>query len=460
MTDYTTNFNLEKYQTGDAANLNDQYNASMDIIDDNLYKINTNANTAGGKATQALETAQNNTKNLTALGITDTTTATQLKNKIDNNTETAQSNKANLTALGVTDTTTATQLKTKIDTTTETAQSNKANLTALGITNVNDATSTKNNIANINKYITVNEMFNMRGDDIIVTFGDSYASPTDDRSWAVQTAAALGWTLKNYAIAGAGYIEPNTTYQTEFTSAQQDTTYQHEKVSLVIIGGSRNSNDGYTGKIKIAATALFNQCKNEYPNARIIAIPLLWDKKTVSDYWRYNAGEIEQAAIETGIESIPWAWTWNMGISTNFDDDNIHPNAKGTTIIKNYILRYLTGTYTGRHEHWVWRKESNPAAGMLSVNASGGTISYAFQMLNGVTPTEWTEINGLPQWAWGDSDNTNAVHKWTLQFSNSGNEATIFKINEDGTFGIQPFTTTGAHGTPNGLMAGHFTTAW
>lgn len=62
MTDYTTNFNLEKYQTGDAANLTDQYNASMDIIDDNLYKINTNANTAGGKATQALETAQNNNK--------------------------------------------------------------------------------------------------------------------------------------------------------------------------------------------------------------------------------------------------------------------------------------------------------------------------------------------------------------------------------------------------------------
>ena len=410
MTDYTTNFNLEKYQTGDAANLTDQYNASMNIIDDNLYKINTNANTAGGKAAQALETAQNN--------------------------------KTNLTALGVTDTDTATQLKTKIDTTAKTTQNNQTSINT------------------INKYITVNELFNMRGDNIIVTFGDSYASPTDNRSWAVQTAAALGWTLKNYAIAGSSYIEPNTTYQNEFTTAQQDTTYQHEKVSLVIIGGSRNSNDGYAGTIKIAATALFNQCKNEYPNARIIAIPLLWDKKTVSDYWRYNAGEIEQAAIETGIESIPWAWTWNMGISANFDDDNIHPNAKGTTIIKNYILRYLTGTYTGRHEHWVWRKEGNPAAGMLSVNASGGTISYAFQMLSGVTAAEWLSISGLPQWAWGDTDNTNAVHKWALQFSNGANEATLFKINDDGTFGIQPFTTTGAHGTPNGLMAGHFTTAW
>lgn len=442
MTSTTDNFSLDLYDTGDPAALTDQYNSAIRTIDTTLLTINGNATTALNNAKQAITETQTINNNLTALGVTDSNTASALKNKIDTTAETAQNNKANLAALGVTDTDTGTQLKNKIDTTTETAQNNQTSITT------------------INKYITVNELFNMRGDNIIVTFGDSYASPTDNRSWAVQTAAALGWTLKNYAISGAGYIDPNTTYQTEFTSAQQDTTYQHEKVSLVIIGGSRNSNDGYAGTIKIAATALFNQCKNEYPNARIIAIPLLWDQKTVSDYWRYNAGEIEQAAIETGIESIPWAWTWNMGISTNFDKDNIHPNAKGTTIIRNYILRYLTGTYTGRHEHWVWRKEDNPAAGMLSVNASGGTISYAFQMLNGVTPAEWTSISGLPQWAWGDSDNTNAVHKWTLQISNSANEATLFKINDNGTFGIQPFTTTGTHGTPNGLMAGHFTTAW
>ena len=442
MTDYTTNFNLEKYQTGDAANLNDQYNASMDIIDDNMYKINTNANTADGKATQALETAQNNTKNLTALGVTDTETATQLKTKINNTAETAQNNTNKLTALGVTDTETATQLKTKINNTAETAQNNTTQITT------------------INNYISVNETFNMRGDNIMVTFGDSYASPTDNTSWAVQVANKLGWTLKNYAIGGAGYIEPNTTYQSEFNSARQDRTYAHEKVSLVIIGGSRNSNDGYDGSIKIAATALFQQCINEYPNARIIAIPMLWDNNTVSDYWRYNAGEIEQAAIENGIESIPWAWTWNMGKPENIKNDKIHPNEKGTTIIRNYILRYLTGAYTGRHEHWVWRKPGNPAAGMLSVNASGGTISYAFQMESGVTPAEWTSISGLPQWAWNDKDTTNSVRKWTLQVSNGANEATLFKINTDGTFGIQPFATTGNHDTPNGLMAGHFTTAW
>lgn len=442
MASTTDNFNLDLYNTGDPAALTDQYNSAIRTIDTTLLTINDNAATALNHAKQAIAETQTINNNLTALGVTDSNTASALKNKIDATAETAQNNKANLAALGVTDTDTGTQLKNKIDTTTKTAQNNQTSITT------------------INKYITVNELFNMRGDKIIVTFGDSYASPTDNRSWAVQIAAALGWTLKNYAIAGAGYIDPNTTYQTEFTSAQQDTTYQHEKVSLVIIGGSRNSNDGYAGTIKTAATALFNQCKNEYPNARIIAIPMLWDQKTVSDYWRYNAGEIEQAAIETGIESIPWAWTWNMGISKNFDKGDIHPNAKGTTIIRNYILRYLTGTYTGRHEHWVWRKEGNPAAGMLSVNASGGTISYAFQMSGGVTPAEWVTIRGLPQWAWGDSDHTNAVHKWLLQISNGANEATLFKINDNGTFGIQPFTTTGAHGTPNGPMAGHFTTAW
>lgn len=84
MTNYTTNFNLEKYTTGDAANLNDQYNTSMDIIDTNLYKISTNANTAISTANQALTTAKTANDNLAALGVTDTVTATTLKNKIDN----------------------------------------------------------------------------------------------------------------------------------------------------------------------------------------------------------------------------------------------------------------------------------------------------------------------------------------------------------------------------------------
>ena len=46
MTVYTTNFNLEKYQTGDAANLNDQYNGSMDKIDEAIKSVSDKADLA------------------------------------------------------------------------------------------------------------------------------------------------------------------------------------------------------------------------------------------------------------------------------------------------------------------------------------------------------------------------------------------------------------------------------
>lgn len=220
MTDYTTNFNLEKYQTGDAANLNDQYNASMDIIDDNLYKINTNANTAGGKATQALETAQNNNKNLTALGVTSTETATQLKTKIDNTAETAQNNKSNLNALGVNNVTDATNLKNKINKNTQDISTNTQDISAINTT-----------ISNY-KY----------NSGYMVTFGDSYADSTTPQNtwpyWLHQYIPTL--TLKNYAVSGAGFNVDTRTFINQINNANTDSTLDKSKVKLAVLAGGRN----------------------------------------------------------------------------------------------------------------------------------------------------------------------------------------------------------------------------
>lgn len=46
MTSTTDNFNLDLYDTGDPANLNDQYNASMHTIDETMLTISGTANTA------------------------------------------------------------------------------------------------------------------------------------------------------------------------------------------------------------------------------------------------------------------------------------------------------------------------------------------------------------------------------------------------------------------------------
>lgn len=90
MASTTDNFNLDLYDTGDPAALTDQYNSAIRTIDDTLLTINGNATTALNNATTALNNAkqamtetQTINNNLASLGVTDSNTASALKNKID-----------------------------------------------------------------------------------------------------------------------------------------------------------------------------------------------------------------------------------------------------------------------------------------------------------------------------------------------------------------------------------------
>lgn len=439
----------------------DALNQYQNIVD--------NVNTATTTANAAID-------RLEALGVTDPKTATELKNAI-------QQTATDLTALAKRVTTTEgdiTDLKSKItdlkskDTeiennltdTTSLVQTNKtdiagikANLNALHADSTANAATLYNTVQESSRVLGVNQPFMSRGSNTIVTFGDSYADATNTRSWAYMLAQKLGWTLHNYAVAGAGYIAPNTTYMSEFLRAQKDTSYSHDDVSLVIIGGSRNSNDQYSGNLKTAAQELFQAVSAEYPNARIIAIPLLWDKTPESGYWRYNAASIAEAAILAGIESVPWAWTWNLGREDAFDGEDIHPNEVGTNVIVNYIMRYMLGTYNGRHEVFVWRPRQNPAEFVLTVDASAGTITYGLTVASNVTPANYTDVSGLPMWAWNASDETNQGRAWVAAITNGATCTTLFHIDTNGHFGWQGFTTNPT-ATPNGLAGAQFTRAW
>lgn len=83
MASTTDNFNLDLYDTGDPAALTDQYNSAIRTIDTTLLTINDNATTALNTAKQAIAGTETITSNLAALGVTDSNTASALKNKID-----------------------------------------------------------------------------------------------------------------------------------------------------------------------------------------------------------------------------------------------------------------------------------------------------------------------------------------------------------------------------------------
>lgn len=377
MTDYTANFNLEKYQTGDAANLNDQYNASMDIIDTNLYKINTNANTAGGKATQALETAQNNTKNLTALGVTDTKTATQLKTKIDNTAETAQNNKSSLNALDVNNVTDATNLKNKI---------NK---------NTQDISKNTQDISTINDTIS-NYKYN---NGYMVTFGDSYADSTTPQNtwpyWLHQYIPTL--TLKNYAVSGAGFNVDTRTFINQINNANTDSTLDKSKVKLAVLAGGRNDILNYNdAKTKIQECV--NRMITIFPNARIIIAPMLYDANYIDGNGRAKLAGLTNGAeaITThtpNTETLKFAYLWLKGETNSIGTDKIHPNQLGAQTIAKYI-------YDGAYDNYKPRQAMidtvfGDAKGFITLQ--NGIVTYD---IAGTVPNIG-EGNGrdLPGWA-------------------------------------------------------------
>lgn len=353
MTGYTTNFNLEKYQTGDAANLNDQYNASMDIIDDNLYKINTNANTAGGKATQALETAQNNNKNLTALGVTSTETATQLKNTIETTTTTANNAANNLNALGANTVENATNLKNRINDTYTKTESD-------------------------NRYLQIPTV-----QDTLIAIGDSYFegfrtnTPATDSMIAV-ASRLLGLTCHNFAVGGTGFHNGDNTGDNTF-SKQLDKAAARitnkTSVKYVVIGGGRNDPDSLTYN-EVADT--LTKAKRLFPDSEVCFIPMLWDN-TYPTGKSHNYSTMLNAGNYTDTWTVQDAPSWGLYRDTEMTD--IHPNTNGSARYGHYIANILKHHLTAqpRIERW---ESINKDPGMTDTNVSECNV-----YINGTTVT-------------------------------------------------------------------------
>lgn len=425
MTGYTTNFNLEKYQTGDAANLNDQYNASMDIIDDNLYKINTNANTAGGKATQALETAQNNNKNLTALGVTSTETATQLKNTIETTTTTANNAANNLNALGANTVENATNLKNRIN-------------------------DTYTKIESDNRYLQIPTV-----QDTLIAIGDSYFEgfrtnkPATDSMIAV-ASRLLGLTCHNFAVGGTGFHNGDSTGDNTF-SKQLDKAAARitnkTSVKYVVIGGGRNDPDSLTYN-EVADT--LTKAKRLFPDSEVCFIPMLWDN-TYPTGKSHNYSTMLNAGNYTDTWTVQGAPSWGLYRDTEMTD--IHPNTNGSARYGHYIANILKHHLTAqpRIERW---ESINKDPGMTDTNVSECNV-----YINGTTVTVNMRAH-LIKWA------TNAIYQingastigiWKILLA-WFDDATPVRVKFDGhKLSIVDVFTDSATGGPNKIINTYFT---
>ena len=342
MASTTDNFNLDLYDAGDPANLNDQYNASMRIIDKNMLTISGTAATALNTATEANRTA-NTALNLAQTNKTNIDTLNTNVDTINTNIDTLNTN--------------IDTLNTNVDTINTNIDTLAANLTALGANNVTDATTLKNTINKNTQDITTikTTLSNLEyNSGYMVTFGDSYAdSDTPENTWTYwlhQYIPTL--TLKNYAVSGAGFNVDTRTFINQINNAYTDGTLDKNQVKLAVLAGGRNDILNYSD-----AYTRIQECVNRmiaiFPNARILIAPMLFDAGYIDANGRDKLAGLTNGA-ETitshtpNAETLKFAYLWLKGNNNCIGSDKIHPNQLGAQTIAKYIYDGAYDNYKPR----------------------------------------------------------------------------------------------------------------
>lgn len=384
--DKTDNYALNLYGDSDPADLRDGYNGSMRTIDttlethlnriegvesrethdeevvktllgdntvDNATTNKAKWDKAGTDATAAAGKADNNSAILTALGADTAAHATDAKTKwdkagVDATTaiSKADSNKTILTALGADTTAHATANKTKWD-------KNTTDITALSTLVGNNSSQ----IAQILEKLGQSQY----EDGYLVTFGDSYADNTRERTWSYQLSTMfpeLQW--KNYAKSGAGFnVSGIPTFAQQVANCVADTSVDNAKVKVAVCAGGRNDIlDWTTGKSKAREVVL--AMETAFPNAIVVIAPMLFDHSTLNEdgmnkYYALLNGALNASPENHRVVVADSAYVWCKGEPGWFPSGDIHPNATGAKVIAKYLYTACRDSYRGRQAYAVSR---------------------------------------------------------------------------------------------------------
>nr|DAW99696.1 MAG TPA: hypothetical protein [Bacteriophage sp.] len=331
MASTTDNFNLDLYDTGDPAALTDQYNSAIRTIDTTLLTINGNATAALNSAKQAMTETQTINNNLAALGVTDSNTASTLKNKID----------TTASDLAVT-TEKANNANTQAETNKTDIAAMEANLTALGANSVGSATKLKEKID------TLNALSHM------VIIGDSFSTTTRDNVWWQRLPdICKTYTAHSYATGGAGFIQdstssPGNTFTQQIDKAVADNAYANDNVGKVIIYGGYNdwTYNKSADDEKTAVSNCYKKAITKFPNADIILC--FMNAGYMSNQDKYNTIKKWVKAIQSSLHTtgIPFVNSlyWLAGYTdTVFEGDKLHPNNIGEGIIAAHMAGLIMG---------------------------------------------------------------------------------------------------------------------
>lgn len=184
-----------------------------------------------------------------------------------------------------------------------------------------------------------------------VFIGDSFMAPTSSypQKLAYFTAQLMGWTMHNYAYGGSGWVDEagaamNFCHQIQ--KAAQQIGIPVADVDYIVIGGGYNDWNDPTpltyNQLYSAAIQTIKEARAQFPNAQIIAIPMMFSNHGVDVHMHdlYSAIVAGIVASDVAVKVIEDAYMWQLGFK---NVDGVHPSVDLYKIMAQHVASKVMG---------------------------------------------------------------------------------------------------------------------
>lgn len=184
-----------------------------------------------------------------------------------------------------------------------------------------------------------------------VFIGDSFMAPTVSypQKLAYFTAQLMGWTMYNYAYGGSGWVDEagaSMNFYHQIQKAAQQISIPVADVDYIVIGGGFNDWNDPTpltyNQLYSAALQTIKEARAQFPNAQIIAIPMMFRNYGVDTHMHdlYSAIVAGISASGVAVKVIKDAYMWQLGFK---NVDGVHPTVELYKIMAQYVASKVMG---------------------------------------------------------------------------------------------------------------------
>lgn len=184
-----------------------------------------------------------------------------------------------------------------------------------------------------------------------VFIGDSYMAPTTSypQKLAYFTAQLMGWTMYNYAYGGSGWVDEAgaaMNFYHQIQKAAQQISIPVADVDYIVIGGGFNDWNDPTpltyDQLYSAAVQTIKEARAQFPNAQIIAIPMMFRNYGVDTHMHDLCSAIVAGIVASGVavKVIKDAYMWQLGFK---NVDGVHPTVELYKIMAQHVASKVMG---------------------------------------------------------------------------------------------------------------------